>query len=67
MKVQVFNNNRMGTTMVAEGVPGYIPFGFSPKVIAKYIDDVKLMFPDLDTSDDPIYAPVGDAVAEFEV
>ena len=67
MKVQVFNNNRMGTTLVAEGIPGYIPFGFSPEVIAKSIDDVKLMLPVLGTSDDPIYAPVGDAVAEFEV
>lgn len=67
MKVQVFNNNRMGTTLVAEGIPGYIPFGYPPEVVAKSIDDLKLALPVLGTSDASIYAPVGDAVAEFEV
>lgn len=67
MKIQVFNNALKGTTVVAEGVPGYIPFGFSPEVVAKSINALKLVLPVLGTSDASIYAPVGDAVAEFEV
>lgn len=67
MKVQVFNNNLMGTTLVAEGIPGYIPFGFQPKVVLMLAEGVKTRIHDFCTSDDPIYAPVGDAVAEFEV
>lgn len=67
MKVQVFNNNRIGTTLVAEGIPGYIPFGFPPEVVLTQAEGVKTRIHSFGTSNDPIYAPVGDAVAEFEV
>ena len=67
MKVQVFNNARMGTTLVSEGIRGYIPFGFSPKIIMSKVEDVKQLLPAFKTYDDESYAPVGDAVAEFEV
>ena len=67
MKVHVFSNARMGTTLVAEGIPGYIPFVSSPEIIMSKVEDVKQRLPAFGTSDDESYAPVGDAVAEFEV